>query len=318
MNGRQLDDFLPPTGPNFEPGVHEFSVPLAKGKNTIVVTALNEAGWSKVQDGTLALTNERVGELDKRGTLYILAVGVAKYPAIADWCRPQDTCDLNFTGEDAVAFAEAIERQLGPLHDRAVRRVLVNGGADADAPTAAHIIDALSIVSDAKINDTVAVFLAGHGLNDGPTYRFVSTDATGAAGKIRASSIVPWYAIEEAIDQAKGRRLLFIDTCHSAGAYNERLGNTAYHANILAYSSARWDQEALESAEYKHGLFTQALLEALKGEADATHQGRVDTLRLNEYLQKRVPELAKALKGEQNPQFFKGRDAETYTLAVVQ
>jgi len=79
VNGRQLDDFLPPTGPNFEPGVHEFSVPLAKGKNTIVVTALNEAGWSKVQDGTLALTNERVGELDKRGTLYILAVGVAKY-----------------------------------------------------------------------------------------------------------------------------------------------------------------------------------------------------------------------------------------------
>jgi WD40 repeat protein len=318
VNGRQLDDFLPPTGPNFEPGVHEFNVPLAKGKNTIVVTALNEIGWSKVQDGTLALTNERVGELDKRGTLYILAVGVAKYPAIADWCRPQDTCDLNFTGEDAVAFAEAIERQLGPLHDRTVRRVLVNGGTDADAPTAAHIIDALSILSDAKINDTVAVFLAGHGLNDGPNYRFVSTDATGAAGKIRASSIVPWYAIEEAIDQAKGRRLLFIDTCHSAGAYNERLGNTAYHANILAYSSARWDQEALESAEYKHGLFTQALLEALKGEADATHQGRVDTLRLNEYLQKRVPELAKALKGEQNPQFFKGRDAETYTLAVVQ
>jgi len=195
--------------------------------------------------------------------------------------------------------------------------VLVNGGADADAPTAAHIIDALSIVSDAKINDTVAVFLAGHGLNDGPTYRFVSTDATGAAGKIRASSIVPWYAIEEAIDQAKGRRLLFIDTCHSAGAYNERLGNTAYHANILAYSSARWDQEALESVEYKWAFHTCVSGGAQRGSRCHT-SGRVDTLRLNEYLQKRVPELAKALKGEQNPQFFKGRDAETYTLAVVQ
>ncbi|MFY9877529.1 MAG: hypothetical protein WAL20_18105, partial [Rhodomicrobium sp.] len=62
--------------------------------------------------------------------------------------------------------------------------------------------------------------------------------------------------IEEAVDGAKGRRLLFIDTCHSAGAYNERLGNAAYYANILAYSSARWDQEALESEVFKHGLFT--------------------------------------------------------------
>lgn len=229
----------------------------------------------------------------------------------------QKNCDLNYTGQDAIAFAEVAERQLGALHNKTVRRVLVNGGSAGDTPTAAHIIDALSILSDAKANDTVAVFLAGHGVNDGPNYRFVSTDAADAGGKIRASSMVPWYAIEEAIDQAKGRRLLFVDTCHSAGAYNERLGNTAYYANILAYSSARWDQEALESAEYKHGLFTQALLEALNGEADAKHQGRVDTLQLNEYLQTRVPELAKAFKYEQNPQFFKGRDAETYTLALV-
>jgi WD40 repeat protein len=318
VNGRQLDDFLPRVGPKFEPGEHEFSVPLAKGKNTIVVTALNEIGWSKVQDGTLTLTNESAGELDKRGTLYILAVGVTKYPGIADWCRPRKTCDLNYTGQDAVAFAEVAERQFGPLHNKTIRRVLVNGGSDADTPTAAHIIDALSILSDATANDTVAVFLAGHGFEDGPNYRFVSTDAADAGGKIRASSVVPWYAIEEAIDQAKGRRLLFVDTCHSAGAYNERLGNTAYYANILAYSSARWDQEALESAEYQHGLFTQALLEALNGEADTTHQGRVDTVQLNEYLQKRVPELAKALKYRQNPQFFKGRDAETYILALVQ
>jgi WD40 repeat protein len=318
VNGRQLDDFLPPTGPKFEPGEHEFSVPLAEGKNTIVVTALNEIGWSKVQDGTLTLTNEGAGELDKRGTLYILAVGVTKYPGIAGWCGPKNTCDLKYTGEDAIAFADVAERQLGPLHDKTVRRVLVNGGPDADTPTAAHIIDALSILSDATANDTIAVFLAGHGVEDGPNYRFISTDASSVSGKIRASSIVPWYAIEEAIDQAKGRRLLFVDTCHSAGAYNERLGNTAYYANILAYSSARWDQEALESAEYKHGLFTQALLEGLGGEADAKHRGRVDTLQLNEYLQKRVPELAKALKLEQNPQFFKGRDAETYTLAVMQ
>ncbi len=317
VNGRQLDDFLPTDGPSFAAGEHSFPVPLAKGGNTIVVTALNEIGWSKVQDGTLAVTNESAGELDKRGTLYILAIGVSKYPNVANLCKPKPTCDLDFTGADATAFADAMSARLGPLHDKVVRRLLVNGGAADDAPTAANILDALGVLREAGPNDTVAVFLAGHGINDGPSYRFISTDAAMANGALKPSSVVPWYAIEEAIDGAKGRRLLFIDTCHSAGAYNQRLGNAAYYANILAYSSARWDQEAMESDDYKHGLFTYALVEGMSGAADLNHDGRVDTAELAEYLRKRVPQLAAKLKGEQEPQFFKGRDAETYPLAAL-
>jgi WD40 repeat protein len=64
VNGRQLDDFLPENGPKYAPGELSFNVPLAKGKNSIVVTALNEIGWSKAQDGTLSLTNEAAGSLD--------------------------------------------------------------------------------------------------------------------------------------------------------------------------------------------------------------------------------------------------------------
>ena len=88
-------------------------------------------------------------------------------------------------------------------------------------------------------------------------------------------------------------------------------------ANILAYSSARWDQEALESDTMKHGIFTAALLEGLSGKADASKAGHVDTVQLSEYLQQRVPELAKPFQHDQNPQFFRGRDAEVYTLAMT-
>ncbi len=211
-----------------------------------------------------------------------------------------------------------MEQRLGPLHARVVRRVLVNEGKSDGPPTAANIINQLGILSGAQPNDTVAVFLAGHGLNDGPNYRFVSTDAAFANGMILPASVVPWYAIEEAIDSAKGRRLLFIDTCHSAGAYNQRLGNAAYSDNILAYSSARWDQLANESEAFGHGLFTEALVEGLSGKADLNHDGHVDTAELYYYLKKRVPELAAQLedKPQQDPQFFKGRDAEVYTLAA--
>ena len=315
VNGRQLDDFLPDDGPSFAPGDHSFPVPLAKGQNTIVVTALNEIGWSKVLDGTLTVTNETAGDLDKRGTLYILAIGVTKYPGVPDMCGPKHTCDLDFTGADASAFADAMEQRLGKLQN-VVRRVLVNGGAPEDAPTAANIVDALGVLREAGPADTVAVFLAGHGVNDGPNYRFVSTDAAATAtGALKPSSVVPWYAIEEAIDQAKGRRLLFIDTCHSQGAYNGRLGNSAYYANILAYSSARWDQVAFESPEFGHGFFTEAIVEALTGNADAGGAADLTTVQLNAYVQARVRQLARTIGKEQTPQFFKGRDGEDYTLA---
>jgi uncharacterized caspase-like protein len=63
----------------------------------------------------------------------------------------------------------------------------------------------------------------------------------------------------------KGRRLLLIDTCHAGNAYNQRLGNAAYHANIIAYTAARFDQTALEDAKFGHGLFTYAMVEGLAG-----------------------------------------------------
>jgi hypothetical protein len=49
--------------------------------------------------------------------------------------------------------------------------------------------------------------------------------------------------------KAKGRCILFIDTCPAGNAYNPRLGKAAYQANIVAYAAIRFDQEALENAK---------------------------------------------------------------------
>jgi hypothetical protein len=121
-----------------------------------VVTALNEIGWSKVRDGMVALTNAGPGDLDKRGTLYILAIGVSKYPGVPRNCPPKPNCDLNFTGNDAIAFADSVEQQLGRLHAKVVRRVLVNEGASDGLPTAANIINALGMF--ARANRTIPPF----------------------------------------------------------------------------------------------------------------------------------------------------------------
>jgi uncharacterized caspase-like protein len=115
--------------------------------------------------------------------------------------------------------------------------------------------------------------------------------------------------LDRGAEAAKGRRLLLVDTCHSGNAYNPRLGNAAYHANIIAYAAARFDQEALEDESLGHGLFTYAFVEGLTTGRD------LSTKDLADYTLKRVGELAKALNGEQEPQYFKGRDAADYILA---
>ena len=156
---------------------------------------------------------------------------------------------------------------------------------------------------------------AGHGFNDGPNYRFLPTNAEVTDGTLRGATIVPWYALQEAVETAKGRRILFIDTCHSGNAYNQRLGNAAYHANIIAYTAARFDQESLEDSKLGHGLFTYAVVEGLEGKGGFAGKKQISTKNLADYVIKRVEALAKAQKQEQEPQYFKGRDAEDYVLA---
>jgi len=193
-----------------------------------------------------------------------------------------------------------------------VKRVLVNGAAGKDDPTAGNIIDAIDLLKQAKETDTVLLFIAGHGYNDGPDYRFLATNAERAGGTLRGSTVVQWQVLQAAVEGAKGRRILFIDTCHAGNAYNQRLGNAAYHANIIAYTAARFDQEAMEDGNLGHGLFTYAVVEGL---ARKGTKRQISTRELADYVIKRVDQLAKQLNGAQEPQYFKGRDAEDYVLA---
>jgi uncharacterized caspase-like protein len=265
---------------------------------------------------TVSISHEGEGDLDKRGTLYIVAIGVDKYPGLGNSCGADGhaSCNLRFSGADAHALVEVLAKQLGPSHTNVVKRMLVNGAPEKDAPTASNVLDAIDLLKQAKETDTVVLFVAGHGFNDGPNYRFLATNANWTGGALRGSTVVPWQVLQEAVETAKGRRILLIDTCHSANAYNQRLGNAAYHANIIVYTAARFDQEALEDSKLGHGLFRYAVVEGLEGKGGLDVNRQITTKSLSDYVVRRVDQLAKAMKGEQEPQYFKGRDAEDYVL----
>ncbi|MFZ1110216.1 MAG: PDZ domain-containing protein [Rhodomicrobium sp.] len=304
VNGRQIKELLPDDGAAGFTGRHTFMVPLARGANKIAIAAVNETGETVA---SISVTHEGEGALDKRGVLYILAIGVDKYPNFPGK-------DLDFAGADAKAFAGAMERDAGPLHERVVKRVLVNGPG-GEEPTAANILDALGLLHNAKENDTVMLFVSGHGVNEGPNYRFVPTDAAWTEqGFLRPATVVPWYAFQEALTSASGRRILFLDTCHSGNAFNQKLIGDSYQANIVVYSSARWDQLALEDGMLGGGLFTHALVEGVGGKArDKTGEVRAEGLR--GFLRDRVKELATQSDHEQEPQYFRARDAEDILFA---
>jgi WD40 repeat protein len=314
VNGREIGDVTPDIGSGGFGGERMLLVPLAKGKNEVRITLTNAIG-EKAE--VLTLNHEGEGALDKRGTLYILAIGVDKYPRLGDTCGilGDKNCNLAVSGADARSLVAAVEKRLGPAHDKTIKRLLINGAGGKDDPTAANILDAIDTLKQAEETDTVVLFIAGHGINEGPNYRFLATNAEWAGDALRGSTVVPWQILQEAVEAAKGRRILFIDTCHSGNAYNQRLGNAAYHANIIAYTAARFDQTSREDDTLGHGLFTYALLEGLEGKGGIAARRQISTKELADYVIKRVEELAKARKAQQEPQYFKGRDAEDYVLA---
>ena len=306
VNGQQIAEHQPEQGGGFAPGALNFVVPLAKGRNAIRVIGIGESGETSAD---LIVTHDGDGDLDKRGTLYVLAIGVDDYPNLPG-------SDLRFSGADAMAFAAAMKQHVGSQYERVVSRVLVNGASAGDVPTAANILNALGMLRQTRETDTVVVFVAGHGVNEGPNYRFLPTDAAKHSTEgFLSASVIPWYAFQEAIESAKGRRILFLDTCHAGNSYNQRLSNDSYETNVIVYSAARWDQEALERLDLGHGLFTYAVVEGIAGKAAKRDSGRqITTMALRDFLVERVADLASKLGHQQEPQYFRGRDAPDYVL----
>ena len=313
VNGRLVEEILPPVGQSALSGDMGFSVPLAKGKNDVRITLSNDIG-EKAQ--SLALIGEELGDLDRRGTLYVLAIAVERYLKLGNICGESGagSCDIKFASADARAWADVVERRIGPSHNKVVKRVLADGGGAVDAPTAANIFDALDILRDAKENDTTMLYIVGHGVNDGPSYRFLPTDAQLVGDTWRGATVVPWQVLQEAIEATKGRRVLFIDTAHTGNAYNQKLGNQAYHANIIAYTAARFDQFPLTDPKLGKSLFAHAVVEGLEGRAGSGSGKGLSTNQLAQYVNMRVGEMAKGIRGEQETQYFRGRDAEDYLL----
>jgi uncharacterized caspase-like protein len=195
--------------------------------------------------------------------------------------------------------------------DRLMQALSAVTPADAVLPPEGRLVeDALTdFLARPGPEDTTIVFVAGHGLNLDEDYYLLPEDAEQRGGEWRTRSLFDWQILQEELGYALGRRILLIDTCHAAGAFNARLEKDAADARIVVFSATAANNTAAERRDLGHGIFTYALLEGLRGKA-ASGDG-VRLLGLADYVHREVLRLSDA---RQEP-FYSLLETSNFLLA---
>lgn len=284
-----------------------YNVPLEDGENQITVSGQNEFGY--VTERSAVALFKRKTKIEKKGKLYVAVVGINNYPKLPDACGGKP-CDLRYPVADALEFLNVLRERTAPLYTGMETLVMVNNEVlEQDAPRQAALslhMDPLDVLEpEARAitgelvdfltqpgpEDTTVIFVAGHGMNLEEQYFLLPTNAQKRGDRWRTSSLVDWSVIQEEISFAQGRRILVLDTCHAANAFNAKLEKEAADARVVVFSATAANNTAGERADLGHGIFTYAMLQGLRGGADKTGDG-VRLLGLADYVYHEVVRLS--------------------------
>ncbi|HUF50100.1 MAG TPA: caspase family protein [Longimicrobiales bacterium] len=263
-------------------------VSLPQSQDTVLVAARSVTG--EIATATAAA---RVGER------WAVVVGVSEYQSDA-------IPDLRYAARDAQAFYDFLRsEQAGPFSEERIL-FLKDGAATAQA-----LRDAMFVfLQQAKFNDLVVIYFAGHGAPDPNMPDNLYLLPSDANINALASTAFPMWDVKTALRrQIRAERVVVIaDACHSGGtrdgshntingAFEElftpsrRLTLTAAADNELSLEDAKWGGG--------HGVFTYNILEALKGAGDADGNGIVTFDEVAAYVASRVKTET---GGRQSPQ----------------
>jgi len=144
-------------------------------------------------------------------------------------------------------------------------------------------------LANAQPEDALFIYLAGHGAVLDKEYFFVAHDTQVDSLPDTGVSLAK---IKTAFDASPSQRaFLWLDFCHSGGimarglagalddrAVIERALKVVQGEGKLILAACTAHQSAWESAQLRHGLFTDALLRGLKGGAAKDHEVTVNSL----------------------------------------
>jgi WD40 repeat protein/uncharacterized caspase-like protein len=263
----------------------EEEITVTAGPNRLVAYAFNRDNV-KSKDAPLVFTGAE--SLKRKGTAYIIAVGVNEYA--------NSQYNLKYAVADAQSFGEemrARQTQLGGfekvevvtlLNENATKaNVLATlrrlGGEVGPPSLKSGPLDGLKRVQP---EDTVVIYYAGHGTAQSQRFYLIPHDLgyTGDRTKLTEQGLnsilshsISDLELESAVeDLDAGHLLLIIDACNSGqaleaeekrrGPMNSKgLAQLAYEKGMYILTAAQSFQAALEAAHLGHGYLTYALVE---------------------------------------------------------
>ncbi len=310
INGRPLEGRSAIAIPD-EDEVTTLDIPVPAQDAEIGLIARTKTGASEVKIVKVLWDGTFVEMLKPK--LYAVVVGVSDY-ANPDY-------KLKYAAQDASSFAEALKRQEGGIYGKVDVRLLTDANATRD-----DIVEALEwLEGEVTSRDVGMVFLAGHGVTDNKQ-RFYYLPVNGDMDKLR-SSAVSRDDLLATVSGLAGKAMMFIDACHSAASTRgeQTRGGTAditqvvnelssAENGVVMFASSTGRQLSIESDQWKHGAFTEALIEGLAGGADYVKDGKLTISELDLWLSDRVKQLTDK---RQSPVVRKPDTIPDFPIALV-
>jgi uncharacterized caspase-like protein len=215
-----------------------------------------------------------LGLAGAEGGTYAVLVGVSKYK--------DPKIEMPYADKDAQDVYALLRAQ--PQAQESRLKLLTDANATRD-----NIVKAMeSLFSQAGSQDMVVFYFSGHGGKGG----FAAHDGPLAFGDLGA-----------AFRGAKaGRKVIFADASHSGSLIEAGRRPTAkLGKNLMLFVSSKSDQASAKVPEWKNGRFTEYLVGALKGHADANRDRVVTARELFDYVHPKVKESS---GGSQVPQMW--------------
>ncbi|CAA7614585.1 putative Wd40 repeat, subgroup [Candidatus Terasakiella magnetica] len=269
-----------------------FTVTLAEGQNQLAARALSSQQIESDAASTLVV---RTGS-GIPGTLRVITVGINQYS--------DPNLNLDYGVPDAESIAAYFGGQVMPLVKEARQIPLRDVGA-----TRAAVLAKLSELGDTRPEDTVVLYLAGHGVVVDDKWYFIPTDVPSPMRKADVPRIgISAAEIADGLMHAKAQKImLLLDACHSGAAVGDsslfedrkKLVQMARTFGLHVIAAAEKEQKAAELPELGHGAFTYTVLQGLEGRADTIQaDGRVTVDELTSYVKRVLPDISLKYAGE--------------------
>jgi hypothetical protein len=293
----------------------EFSerIRLSEGQNRIAILVQGEDGLKNQKNLSVQLVR-------KREEVYAVVIGINKYKNLPS---------LKYAANDAREFHQFLI-EVNQIPKDHVWLLLDEEATLEKFKTTLGTILRRSAGKD----DTVIIFLAGHGATEQDTS---SPDGDGlekyilpynADPKDLYASAMPMSEIARIFQRISSERLVFIgDTCYSGGSGGRTIPVAGKRANIsgvfwervsqgkgrVILTASDANEVSVEKDELKHGVFTYYLLEGLRGKADLDKDKLITVDEIYQYVSTKVPQAT----GQNQHPVKKGEMTGQIVLGVV-